>query len=81
MANDLVLRLDAIVLDLRCAASARANLNFSEFVRLFAESLPSSGWNIDRVLPILQQASAAHERADYLGLADTLQYELRAEIS
>lgn len=81
MARRLIARLDGIVLDLRRGASAAAHSNFSEFVAEFSAALPDSNWDVDRILPILQQGLAAHERADYLGLADTLQYELRTEIA
>ena len=81
MARGLTERLDTIVLDLRRGANAAANSNFSEFVAEFSAALPDSNWDVERILPILQQGLAAHERADYLGLADTLQYELRDQIT
>jgi hypothetical protein len=81
MALGLISQLDGIVLDLRCAAIASANSKFAQFILQFEEQLANSGWDLQRVVPILQQSLAAHQRADYLGLADSLQYELRLEMA
>jgi len=80
MARGLVERLDAIVRDLRLGASASANAEFCLFVDELQGAMERAEWDLERLLPILQQGLDAHGRADYLGLADTLQYELRAEL-
>jgi len=68
--------LGPIARDLRLGASASALSAFAEFITALTEALPTLGDRVTELMPLLEVALAAQERADYLGLADVLEYEL-----
>ncbi len=78
MAGDLISKLDGLVLDFRIGATAAANDAFGALVGDLITFLESAESGVDptRIMPILQRGLEAQQRADYIGLADLLQYEL-----
>jgi len=74
-------RLLPIARDLRRGASAAALSAFAEFTGDLVEALPSIGERVAELMPTIEAALAAQQRADYLGLADVLEYELAPTLS
>lgn len=70
------LRLVAVAHDLRRGASAAALSAFADLTGELIDELGKSGSRAAELTPIIELALAAQERADYLGLADLLEYEL-----
>ena len=76
MAGQLTERLVPIVRDLRLGASAAALSAFAEFTGALIEALTARGDGAEDLMPTIELAAAAQGRADYVGLADVLEYEL-----
>jgi hypothetical protein len=80
MADDLEFELQRIARDFRCGATASGNERFAALSQTLSDSMGQSGTGVGSFVQRLRGALQMHERGDYIGLADALEYDLLPEL-